>query len=195
MSTVIPQKDVKPIAYDLINTFGSLENVLKAKPDDLMQVKGVGEITAVALSPVRDMNKRVSSNRNRNIVKLNTICDAMNYCVNALSEEKQETLILVTLANNGAVLNKHIINQGSVRGITAEPRQLIEYIVRNNAAGVIMAHNHPSGDPTPSANDIAFTVEFRATLRRLDINFVDHIIVSGNDCWSMKRDSKEFMPD
>lgn len=190
LSLVIPQKDVKPIAYDLINTFGSLENVITANPVDLMRVKGVGQSTAVALNLIKDINKRIEINKNDRITMINSTKDAFDYCKNLLGKETNEKVALVTLTNDGAVINHYIVKEGTVSAISIDARSFLEYALRDNAAGILIAHNHPHGKATPSVADISFTIDFNATVKKLKLFLVDHIVVGEDFCCSIKSDPR-----
>lgn len=195
LSLVIPQKDVKPIAYDLMNTFGSLENILNAVPEDLMSVKGVGESTAVAISLIKTINKRVSVNKNKSKPVLINATAAKEYCKNILCEETNEKFVVITLTNNGTVIHPHIIDGGGVNRIHIEIKDILRFIINDNAAGVIISHNHPEGKSEPSAADIYFTIEFRAVMRKTNINFIDHVIVGKDDCTSFRQNPEYFYID
>lgn len=192
LSLVIPQKDVKPLAYELINTFGSLENVINADPQDLMAVNGIGESTAVAISLIRDINKRVAQNRNGKFTKLNSTESAIEYCRNILSQEKKEKFLLITLNNEGYVIRYHIFDSGNVNTVSVDVRSTVKYIINDNAAGVIISHNHPGGKSQPSAADINFTIQFRSLVRKINVNFIDHIVVGSGDCTSFACNPQYF---
>ncbi len=193
LSLVIPQKDVKPLAYDLINTFGSLENVVNASPEELMKVKGIGESSAVAISLIKTINKKIDLNKNNNIISINSSNVAMSFCKNLLSHEKVEKCAIINLTNDGTLINSHIINSaGSVSKINVSMRTIIEYIVKDNAAGFIFAHNHPNGNCEPSAADVNFTQNIKFSAEKLGVNMIDHIIVGSDDCFSFSRKTSIF---
>lgn len=186
LSLVIPQRDVKPLAYDLMNTFGSLENVISANPDDLMQVKGIGESTAVAISLIKTINKRVMLNRNNNITIINSFKTAKEYCKNILQNETVEKLLLVTLDNSGNVINHHTIVEGDVSHVRVDYRKITEYVIRDKAVGIVISHNHPAGTAEPSAADINATMQLYECIKNLNVSFLDHVIVGKNECKTMK---------
>lgn len=190
LSLVIPQKDVKPIAYDLINKFGTLENVFNAPVEQLVEVKGVKEVTAVAISLVPFINKRISINKNEHKKALNTSKEAFEYCRNLISLEENETAYLITLNSDLSVINYYKVSDGSVNTTRVDFRKLVTYITKDNASAVIFTHNHPKGSPKPSAHDIDFTLNLRSFLKQIDVVFYDHIIVGANDCYSFQCDKK-----
>ena len=185
LSVIIPRRDVKPLAYDLINKFGSLEGVISASPQDLMTVKGIGESTAIAISSVKKLNDRITKNRNKNIKRIINFNDACEYCVNELSNEVVEVLIEVTSRNDGSIINKYVISRGCVSGTNIDSRAIINNALRDNAAYVLIAHNHPSASAYASGEDIDFTFRLLNMLRDMKINFIDHLIVAGDNCESI----------
>lgn len=193
LSLVIPQKDVKPLAYDLMNNFGSLENVLNASVDDLMQINGIGESSAVAISLVKDINNRVNLNKNRDIKKLNNSKLSQIYVKNILSGEEHEKLIMITLDNSMSIIKMHIIVEGTVNNVKPEPKKIIECALKDNASSIIIAHNHPHGKALPSNADINFTLEVIDLMRKLDIDVNDHIIVGESDVVSMNSDVRYML--
>lgn len=182
LSTVIPRKDVKDLAYELINVFGSLEGVIAADPLELMNVSGVGENTAVAISCIKNINDRVIKNKNREVKRIISIDDAKKYCVNALCAETVEKVIQVDLRNNGSIINCHTISVGAVNCTNVDSGKIARNVVRDNAAYSFIAHNHPDGEAIASGSDIDFTFSLRTMLRNMNVSLIDHFIVAGNDC-------------
>lgn len=198
LSFVIKQNDVKQQAYDLMNHFGSLENIIQADPKALMQVKGVGERSAVLISLVWEMNDRININKNKERESINSTDEAKYYLTNELKGKTKETIMLITLDNSNDIIRKHSVAKGTVNFSSISERELLELILNDNASSVIIGHNHPSAPPEPSPRDINFTLNILDLLRRMNIEFHDHIIVGKNDTLSMKnvpRYSMYFSPN
>lgn len=189
----IPRKDVKDIAYDLINRFGTFENVFDANIDELMSVNGIGENTAALISLVSDINNRISLNRNNSVKALKDSELAREYVKNIIGGSKNEKVLVVSLDNELGIIGYHIVSDGTVSCANVEPKKIIECVIKDNAASVIIAHNHPRGDSTPSDTDIAFTIEILQLLRKLGIKLNDHIIVGKNDICSMNSITKYML--
>lgn len=185
LSTSIPRKDVKPIAYDLINRFGSLEKVFSASSAELMQVDGIGEQTAVLITLVRDINRKINLNKNKSITKITTADEACIYYENMLADRETEQIVITTLDNSGRIIRSHFVGSGSVNFSKVNRREIIELILRDNASAVFIAHNHPASDPTPSAADLDFTVSLLGMLRSINVKLLDHVIVGQNESLSM----------
>ncbi|MDD6659658.1 MAG: DNA repair protein RadC [Eubacteriales bacterium] len=186
LSIIIPQKDVKELAYALINKFGSLEGVLNADAQQLMTVNGIGEAAAVGIKMVVELNKRVMKNKNQNVLDLNCCEEAVNYCKNILCYEKVEKLIMITINNDGSIINTHTIGTGNANSSSANQRQILENAIIDHASGAIFAHNHPSGSSKPSDADVNFSMTIGTSLSDIGINFVDHIIIGNDEPFSLR---------
>ena len=177
LSISIPRKDVKPIAYALINRFGSLEQVFAAGAADLQQVP------AVQILLVRDLNRRIRQNQNKPVKHLTDATQSCAYFANLLRDKTAEQVYLVTLDGSAKILQTHAVGSGSVNLAAVDQRTLMEHILRDNANAVMLAHNHPGGKAQPSAQDLEFTI-----LRSIHVQLLDHIIVSPTDTYSMRSD-------
>ncbi len=185
LSVVIPRRDVKPLAYDLINKFGSLEGVINASPQDLMTVKGIGESAAVAISSVKKLNNRISQNKNKRVKRIINFKDAREYCINELSNETVEILIEITVRNDGSIINKYVISKGCVNGTNIDCRAIINNALRDNAAYILIAHNHPNGSAYASGEDIDFTFRLQGMLNDMKVTLIDHLIIADDSCESI----------
>jgi DNA repair protein RadC len=191
LSIIIPRKDVKQLSYDLINHFGSLEAVFEATPQSLMAINGVGESTAVAISLVHEINKKIRVNKNNNIEKIKSLDELFLYCKNLLINETNEVVYIVTLNNSFSVINKYKVGSGTVNSTNVDTKMIISNSIKDNASYVLMTHNHPNGSAHPSGEDINFTVRIKDILETFGIRFFDHIIVGENDLISLRR-SKDY---
>ena len=129
LSISIPRKDVKPIAYALINRFGSLEQVFAAGAADLQQVPGVGEQTAVQILLVRDLNRRIHQNQNKPVKHLTDATQSCAYFANLLRDKTAEQVYLVTLDGSAKILQTHAVGSGSVNLAAVDQRTLMEHIL------------------------------------------------------------------
>lgn len=181
ISGVIKRCDVKQLSYDLLNEFGSLENVFKASPNDLMRVKGVGEILAVELSLVNTLQKRIELNKNQNVKSIAKMSEAVSFCRNRLSAENVEKVLMITLDDKGKILGDYIISKGTVNESYISKRDAVGIALKDNATNVILSHNHPNSDSSPSAADIDMTLSFRKLLSDVGITLLDHVVIGEND--------------
>ena len=191
LSVIIPRKDVKELSYSLINTFGSLEGVLNADVRDLMQVKGIGESTAVAISLIKDLYKRASLNRNCRIKSFNKIEDCFEFCRNLFAANVVENAYLITLDNLNNIINCYGVGVGSASRTEVDDKKLVATAIRDNAVSVVITHNHPDTTATPSAQDLNYSIKLSQMLEFVGIKLLDHIIVGSDGCFSL-RHSKTY---
>lgn len=182
----IPRKDVKPIAYNLMNRFKTLENVFNADMDTLKTVDGVGENAAILISLIKDVNARISESQNNDVKNLDSSEKSKAYAQNLLRHCEYEKVIIICLDNNCRVIDHHTVSEGTVNCSVVNHKKIVECVIRDKAASLIIAHNHPHGNPTPSTEDINFTVEILNLLRKIQVDLNDHIIVGNKSTLSMR---------
>ncbi len=174
----IPQKNTNPIAHQLLERFGSLSAVFDAHMDDLLQVDGISENSATLLNLIPALSRAYMLDRNQAPAHLHSIQDIGNYLINYYIGMTVETPVVLLLNGNCDLIVPPVpLPGGTVTEVTVSPRAIAELVFRYNAAAVVLAHNHPDGDTRPSASDISLTEELRDTLKRLNIQFLDHVIV------------------
>lgn len=193
LSVLIPRKDVKELSYSLINCFGSLDGVLNADVRDLIQVKGIGESTAVAISLVKDLYKRASLNRNNRIKTINKVEDCFEYCRNLFTADVVENAYLITLDNLNNIINCHCVGAGSANQTDVDDKKLVATAIRDNAVSVIITHNHPDSSAEPSMLDMQYSIKLSQMLEFVGIKLLDHIIVGSDGCISLRHSKKYNM--
>ncbi|MCH5287081.1 MAG: DNA repair protein RadC [Christensenellaceae bacterium] len=177
--------DVNPLAHELLDAFGTLKGVLEARPEQLMAVPGVGEETATLISLVIPLFRRYQACIREEQTRIGSREDAKTYSVSLLAGRRTERFYVLCLSAANKILGQRLISVGSLAEVSAYPRQVIETALNYNASSVILCHNHPGGTLRPSADDIAATRRIQAVLAELDIRLMDHIIVAGDDAYSM----------
>lgn len=182
----IPRKDVKPIAYNLINHFGSLEAIFNASIDELIQVDGVGESTAILISASKTINDRILINKNNSITTLDNYHETIKYVDNILKSACVEKFLMITLNNKSDIIKTHIISTGDVNYALVDPCEVVKYAIRDKASAVIIAHNHPKGSWEPSGQDINLTINILHLLRSFHIYLNDHIVVGEDKTVSLR---------
>lgn len=190
LTYAIPRKDVKPIAKELLSRFGSLDKVLSASREQLCSVNGIGENSAILIKLVRDINSRCAKSRNDKVKQLSTEQEAKEYFENILASESKELFLLASLDNSGRIIACHTIASGDINHIDINPRNIVETVLLDNAARVVIAHNHPFGTQEPSVNDIDFTLNVRNILSSVNVRLTDHIIVGESGSLSMRGDRR-----
>jgi len=153
----IPRRDVKPVAKDLIARFGSFAEVCAAPLDQLIEVKGVGEKTALDLKIIQAAGSRMGKENLLDKPILSSWTALMEYCRAEMQFEAKEQFRVLFLDKKNRLIEDEIMGKGTVDRAPVYPREVIKRALDLSATAIILAHNHPSGDPTPSQSDIDMT--------------------------------------
>ena len=183
----IPQRDTNEIAHELIRKFGSLSKVLEATPEELCEVKYVGDNVTTLFQLITAVARYYQVNCAMREVILPTIDACGKYLVPYFYERQNETVYLLCLDAKCKVLCCEKVGEGSVNSAGVPIRRIVELALKNNATSAILAHNHPSGLAIPSGEDIQTTRRVALALDAVEIGLVDHIIVADNDWVSMSQ--------
>lgn len=181
----IPRQNVNPLAHRLIEHFGSLHGVLDAPVEELAKVEGVGQSAAVLLNLFSQVARQLEVSRGKELEKLENRFRAEEHCRRLLSGLKQEHLYAVCLNGQMQVICDVLVAKGTLGEVPAYPRLVAEIVLRHNAHAVVLCHNHPGGQVTPSQADIDSTFALSHLLAGLGVALADHIIVCGNQTLSM----------
>lgn len=173
----IPRKDVKPLAKLLLARFGSLPGVLNAKPESLMEVDGIKEVAATALKVVQAAAQRLARQEVLNQPVLASWDKLLSYCHISLAHREIEQFHLLFLDKKNVLIADEAQQKGSIDHTPVYPREVIKRALELNATAIIMVHNHPSGDPTPSRADIDMTRQVRDAAKAVGITLHDHLII------------------
>ena len=187
LTFAIPRKDTNELAHRLLERFGSLEGVVTAEIPQLMQTEGIGEGAAVFLRMQGDLFRRLRLRRladTRGTIRLASPADAARYAVAQLSLNTYETVLAVCLNAKKVVQSCERMADGSLAEAQIYPRNIAEIALLRRAHGILLIHNHPSGDPTPSRADEETTLSVRAALESIGVQLFDHIVVGGEYAYS-----------
>ena len=182
----IPRRDTNPIAHALLNKFGSLEGVLHAEPEDLQRIEGVGESAALLLTLLPAVMRRALRVPVKEKI-LNSVELCGKYFLNLLKNERREVLYQLCLDAKGKLLTCKKLAEGNVDSAPFSVRQVVENALLSDASMVVLGHNHMSGVALPSESDRIVTRHAKLALQALDIQLMDHIIVSDGDFVSMNQ--------
>ena len=177
--------DTNPLAHELLCAFGSMKSVLEARPEQLMQVKGIGERQAVLLSMVVPLTRVWHRCAMETPERIGNSREAEDYCLSILAGERTERFYVISLNAKCNVLGKRKISEGSLSEVSAYPRMVMETALNYNAHSVLLCHNHPGGTCAPSPEDISSTIQLQKLLNGVGILVLDHIIVAGDRTYSM----------
>lgn len=177
LAQAIPRRDVKPLAKDLLERFGSFAGVITADPDRLAAVKGMGESSAIALKVVQAAAVRLLQQQALGRDVIDSWDRLVDYCTAAMAHEPVEQLRLLFLDRKNVLIADEVQQRGTVDHTPLYTREVVKRALELSASALIVVHNHPSGDPTPSQGDIRMTKELREALEKIGIALHDHLVI------------------
>ena len=187
LTYAIPRRDTKPIAYALLNRFGTLHAVLQAPVSELVQVEGVGETAATLIALMAPLFRAYRKSLEEDTPEIRTGGQAVRYCESLFEGERYEKFYVICLDARMRRLNTVLVSQGDVSEVHVYARHVLNALTQCNAMGAILAHNHPSGTAQPSREDIAMTGTIYGLLTGVGIRLYDHVIVSTSESFSFRR--------
>lgn len=176
------QGDTKPLAKALINRYGSFANVVAAPPEELGRLRGMGPHAVTALKLVQACSTRSARGEVIDRPVLNNWDRLMEYLTASLAREKTEVFRVLYLDTKNRLIADEELGRGTVNHTPVYPREVVKRALELHATALILVHNHPSGDPTPSKDDIQMTKEVQIAAGVMGITVHDHVIV-GNGRW------------
>lgn len=183
-----PRGDTKPLAKAVINRFGSFPAVLTAPTHELLATPGLGEHAVAAIRLVQGAALRLARAEAAARPVLNNWERLMDYLSAALAREKVEQFRILFLDNRNQLIADEVQGRGTVNHTPVYPREVVRRALELHATALILVHNHPSGDPTPSREDVEMTAEVREAARLLGIVVHDHVIVGHGRWVSLRRE-------
>ena len=186
LTYAIPRKDVKPIAKDLVRRFGNFAKVISEPVEKLVEIDGIKESSAILIKFVEFAAKKLSwQNLAFEDSPFISSTDALiEFCRCSMGYNDVEVFRLIYLDAKLKIIATEILQKGSVSSVTISARDVVTSALRKNAVGVIMVHNHPTGDPRPSKNDIEATKKVRDACETVGIRLYEHIIITPSDYYS-----------
>ncbi len=180
-----PMKDCKQMGKNAIKRFKTLNGVINANLDELTQIKGIGESNSIFIKIVKELNKRLL----RENISQNILIDSpetiFNYLKEKIGSEKKEQFVIMFVDTKSRLIIDDV-SMGILNASLVHPREVFKKAILNSASHVIIAHNHPSGDPTPSEEDINTTKRLIEAGKILGISVVDHLIITESKFTSLK---------
>jgi len=173
----LPRRDTKPLARALLARFGSFAEVISAPRARLLEVAGVGEAIANHLKIVEAAAHRLAKTKVMGRPALSSWPALLDYCTAAMARAQNEEFRVLFLDRKNRLIADEVQNRGTVDHTPVYPREIIKRALELTASAVILVHNHPSGDPTPSKADIQMTREIVAAAKALSIAVHDHLVV------------------
>lgn len=182
----IPRKDTKLIAKTLIKQFGSFAAVFDQPKERLLEIEGIGPRTSVCLLAIRASLTRYLEQKVENARTISKPEDVTEFLRVHLGANQRECLMILCLNDANRLVHHDTVIEGTVNRSPFYPREVIKTALMHNATGLIMVHNHPSGDPTPSENDHRITNMMDELGKEFNIKFHDHLIVTPRNAFSLK---------
>ncbi len=173
----IPRQDVKPLARALLDTFGDFNRVITAPPARLLAVNGVGEAIVLELKILEASAHRMMRARVMQRPILSSWDALLDYCHTALSHRETETFRILFLDRKNVLIADEEQARGTVDHVPVYPREVVKRALELNASALILVHNHPSGDPTPSQADLEVTMQIKDAAEVLGLTLHDHLII------------------
>lgn len=187
----IKNLSVTQLAANVLTHFEHLHDIKEATIEELIEINGIGEVKAIELLAAIELGRRVSAKQVQNRWTIRTPDDAATLLMSDMTNLKQEHFVVLYLNVKNQVIHKQTIFMGSLNASIVHPREIFREAVKRSAASIICAHNHPSGNPTPSSEDIDVTKRIQHAGEVLGIELLDHVIIGDHQFISLKE--KGFM--
>lgn len=180
------REDILTLSSNLLNKFNGLNGLIEASADDLLDSYGIKEAKASQILAIGEIIKRYKSFKSGEEIRISSPRDVADLLMGELREEKKEILKVLILNTKNKVLQIKDASVGSLNSSIVHPREIYKEAIRKSANSIILVHNHPSGDPTPSGDDINSTKRIMEAGLILGIELIDHIIIGGGNYVSLK---------
>lgn len=181
-----PRGDVKPLAKRLLKQFGSFAKVVQADDASLRAIDEVGDAVIAALKTVRISAQRLLKSEIADQPVIASWSALMDYCKLAMGHEKIEQFRVLFLNHRHALIADEVMQQGTINHTPVYPREIVKRALEHSAAAIILLHNHPSGDPTPSKADIDITKKIVEAAATISVTVHDHVIITETGHYSFK---------
>jgi len=182
----IPRRDTKPLAKAIIDHFGGFAEAITAEERRLAEIPGLGEAAITEIKLVRAAALRVAHGAIRKRPLLSSWEKVVEYCRSAMAFEKCEEFRILFLDNRNRLMADEVQGRGTTNHTPVYVREVVKRALELSATSIILVHNHPSGDPTPSRADIEMTKQIIEAAARLDISVHDHLIVGRDGHLSLR---------
>ena len=177
-------ENVIEMSNRLINEYG-LDKLFECSLKEIQEIKGIGPSKAMQVLAIAEITKRCNFSK-KPIKKITRANDVFDLFHERLKDEKQEHFYVLMLNNMNYIVEEKLISKGILDKTLIHPRELFRHAIKNSVSKIILVHNHPDGDPTPSTNDLEITEELAKAGNIIGIKIVDHVIIGKGEKWSWK---------
>lgn len=175
------------LAKNLLLQYKNLNDISEMSVTELAEIKGIGLAKAAQIMASFELGKRMAAEKNGSNISFRCSEEVANYYIPLLKDLKNEQFRLVMLNIKNRIIREVMISQGSLTSSIVHPREVLKIAIKASAASVIFLHNHPSGDPEPSIDDIEITNRLCKSCSIIGINVLDHLIIAENGYFSFKQ--------
>ena len=175
------KKSAVDLCRDLLKAFDNLSNLDRASVHELCRVKGIGIAKASQIKAALEVGKRMASTRSGNSIKMTTSRTLVEYFAPFMKNLRKEVVKVALLDNKLRIIKDLLISEGSVNSSIVHPREVMIPAIKESATRIVLVHNHPSGDPSPSQADIEITHRVSKAGDIIGIKLLDHIIIGGTE--------------
>lgn len=186
LRTGTPEMTAVQLAQHLLTSMGNLRAIANAKPAELAQVKGIGIAKASQLLAAVELGRRIALEQMGDLPAISRPEDVFALLHSQLRDEKQEHVIALLLNTKNRVMRQITVTKGTLDSSLLHPREVFREAIRHSASSIILAHNHPSGDPTPSPDDIQITCRIHQAGQLVGIELIDHVVIGDGRWVSLK---------
>lgn len=179
------EEDVLKLSKKILNDSGGIHGLLTCSAQEFISIKGIKNAKAAKILAVCEIYKRLSK-PTKKITSIKKPLDVFNLMMSDISFKKQEIFVVITLNSKNNIVSKKEIFKGSLNSSLVHPREVFKEALKDSAASIVVCHNHPSGDPTPSKEDIGVTKRIAECGKIMGIELLDHVIIGNNEYVSLK---------
>lgn len=184
LKTGTKDENVKQLALKIINKYENIKNLKNAKVNSLIEIKGIGKVKAIELLSSIELGKRIFFDNDKNNIILNNSKKVYDYFKNIFINEYQENFYAVFLDVKSKLINYRLLFKGTINMSIVHPREIFKYAFLENASRIIVIHNHPSNDVSPSIQDIELTNSLFEIGKIIKVPVIDHIIIGRTNYYS-----------
>ena len=179
-----PRTDCKQQAKDSLKKFGSLKAVLQAEHAGLKEIKGIGDKNVLGLKIAQAVSRRYLADRVLDKDFVRSADEVLDYLKHNLRDKNREVFLVIYLNGRNQILKMEELFEGTLSTSAVYPREVVKRALVNDAAALVFVHNHPSGNPNPSQDDLTITKKLKEAAQAIDVSVHDHLIIAGNDVYS-----------
>lgn len=184
LSLSIVRRDVKPVAKELIKRFGSFAAVLDAPAEALTSLDGIGESAVAAIKLIKEASIKYLQESSRKACVVSSPAALIDYCKTAMKGLRDEQFRVIFLNTKNEIIDDEVLCKGTIDQTAVYPRKVIERTIHHGASSLIFAHNHPSGNPSPSNADKELTKTLKEAAASIQVKVHDHLIIGENAYYS-----------